>query len=178
MICATRTGSHTASIRRGEPQLEVRVVLGQRRLELPGHRARQLAEVDLLGAELERAGLELREVEQVDRQLAQPLDLRAHLLEEAAAGLGIELLVLEQLDEPAEREDRRAQLVRGGGDELLAGQVELPELALHLVEGDRELAELVGRVDRDRALELTRRHSLGRLLKALDPLASAARATR
>ena len=60
------------------------------------------------------------------------------------------LLVLEQLDEAAEREDRRAQLVRGVGDELLAGAVEPREPPLHLVEGQRELADLVGGVDRDR----------------------------
>ena len=58
-----------------------------------------------------------------------------------ASGLGV--LVLEQLDEAAEREDRRAQLVRGVGDELLAGAVEPRQPALHLVEGPRELADLV-----------------------------------
>ena len=103
----------------------MRVVLGERRLELARHRPRQLAEVDLLGPQLERAGLEPREVEQVDRQLAQPLDLLADLVQEAPAGLGVEVLVLEQLDEAAEREDRRAQLVRGGRDELLARRLEL-----------------------------------------------------
>ena len=150
-IWATRTGSQTASIVRGpKPQLEMRVVLGERRLELAGHRPGQLGEVDLLGPQLERAGLEPGQVEQVDRQLAQPLDLIGTCSRNRAARLRIEILVLEQLDEPAEREDRRAQLVRGGRDELLARRLELRELALHLVEGDRELAELVVRVDRDR----------------------------
>ena len=36
---------------------------------------------------------------------------------------------------PPEGEDRRSQLVRGVGDELLAGAVEVGEPALHLVEG-------------------------------------------
>ena len=174
MICATRTGSQCASIRaRREPQLEVGIVLGERRLELPRHRARQLAEVDLLGPQLERARLQPREVEQVDRQLAQPLDLLAHLIEEPPARLRVEVLVLEQLDEPAEREDRRAQLVRRGRDELLARRLELRELALHVVERDRQLPELVGRVDRDRVVEVAGRDLLGGQLEPLDPLATA-----
>ena len=39
---------------------------------------------------------------------------------------------VEQLEEPAEGEDRRAQLVRRGRDELLARAVEARELVLHL----------------------------------------------
>ena len=73
----------------------------------------------------------------------------------------VELLVLEQLDEAAEREDRRAQLVRGVGDELLARAVEPREPPLHLVEGARELAELVGGVDRDRRREVALGDRLG-----------------
>ena len=54
-IWATRTGSHTASSRPGPtPQLEVRIVLGQHRLELARHRPGQLAEVDLLDPQLQR----------------------------------------------------------------------------------------------------------------------------
>ena len=33
-----------------EAQLQPRIVLGQRRLELPGHRPGELAQVDLLGS--------------------------------------------------------------------------------------------------------------------------------
>jgi hypothetical protein len=51
-----------------------------------------------------------------------------------APRLLVELLVLEQLEEAAEREDRRAQLVRRLSDELLARAVEPRELALHVVE--------------------------------------------
>ena len=54
------------------------------------------------------------------------------------ARLLVELLVLEQLEEAAEREDRRAQLVRGRGDEAAPRRVELGELALHVVERPRE----------------------------------------
>ena len=65
--------------------------------------------------------------------------------EELGARVRVELLVLEQLDEAAEGEDRRAQLVRGVGDELLAARCRAREASLHLVEGARELAELVAR---------------------------------
>ena len=109
----------------------------------PGHGARELGEVHRLRVQLDRAGVEPREVEQVHRQLLQPRDLLAHRLEELAPRVLVEVLVLEQLDEAAQREDRRAQLVRGGGDELLARDVDLPQLLLHLVERVRELADLV-----------------------------------
>ena len=69
----------------------------------------------------------------------------------------VELLVLEQLHEAAEREDRRAQLVRCVRDELLARGVEPREPALHLVERLRQLAQLVVRVDRDRVGEVAGR---------------------
>ena len=84
-------------------------------------------------------------------------------------GRRVGLLVLEQLDEAAEREDRRAQLVRGVGDELLAGAVEARQALLHLVEGPRELADLVGRVDRDRRLEVAIRDLLGGGLEPAQP---------
>jgi hypothetical protein len=56
------------------------------------------------------------------------------------------------------------------GDELLPRQLELGELLLHVIEGDRELAELVGGVNADRVAEVTRRHLLGRQLEPLDAL--------
>ena len=110
-------------------------MLGEPRVELARDRARELREVHRLGVELDRAGVEARQVEQVHRQLLEPLHLLAHGLEELAARLLVEVLVLEQLHEAAEREDRRAQLVRGRGDELLARHVDPAELLLHLVEG-------------------------------------------
>ena len=100
--------------------------------------------------QLHRAGVEAGQVEQVHRQLLQARHLLAHRLEELAPGVLVELLVLEQLHEAGEREDRRAQLVRGRGDELLARHVHLAQLRLHLVEGAGELAELVLGVDRQR----------------------------
>ena len=99
--------------------------------------------------QLDPARVELGEVEQVGRQLGQALDLLAHRAHELVPLLRARVLFFEQLDEAAEAEDRRAQLVRGVGDELLAGAVELGEPALHLVEGAGQLAELAAGVDRD-----------------------------
>ena len=65
------------------------------------------------------------QVEQVDGQLLQALHLLAHRVHELAPRLLVEVLVLEQLDEAGQREDRCAQLVRGGGNELLARDVDL-----------------------------------------------------
>ena len=100
--------------------------------------------------------------------LRQPLDLRAHVVEELAARLLVELLVLEQLEEAAEREERRAQLVRGLRDELLARVVEPRELALHVVEGGAELAELVVGVGLDAVGEVAGRDLARGALEPLD----------
>ena len=80
------------------------------------------------------------------------------------------LLVRHQLEEAAEREERRPQLVRRVGDELTAGAVELAEPAAHALERDREVAELVvARVDH-RLVEAAAGDSLGRALEPQDPL--------
>ena len=61
--------------------------------------------------------------------------------------------------------------MRRGGDELLARLLELLELALHLVEGNRQLPQLIVGVDLYRVVEVAGRHLLGRELQALDALA-------
>ena len=81
MICATRSGSHVGL--HGLPadaQLEVRVVRGEGRQELRGDRLGELADVGRLGAQLQRAGLQPRQVQQPRRQLAEPVDLLAQLV--------------------------------------------------------------------------------------------------
>ena len=90
------------------------------------------------------------------------------MVEELAAGGLVELLVLQQLEEAAEREQRRAQLVRGLGDELLARVVEPLQLALHVVEGGGELAELVVRVGLDAVGEVAARDLARGALEPLD----------
>ena len=87
--------------------------------------------------------------------------------DELAPRLVVELLVLEQLEEAAEREDRRAQLVRRGRDEAPPRGLDLRELALHVVERARELAELVVAVGREDRREVARRDALGALLEQL-----------
>ena len=151
MIWATRSGSQTASTRPAsissasfEPCASSAGT--NSRATEPASSPRSTCSVD----EVERARVEPREVEQVGGELLQPLDLLGDRLEELRARVRVELLVPQQLDEAAEREDRRAQLVRGVRDELAPRAVDALELALHLVERARQLAELVLGVDRQR----------------------------
>ena len=88
--------------------------------------------------ESDGAGVEPGQVEQVAGELGQPAHLLAGRLHELGAGLGVEVLLCQQLEEPAEREERRAQLVRGVGDEVLAGAVDLGQPGLHEVERARQ----------------------------------------
>ena len=95
----------------------------ERRRELGGDALGELADVGRLGAQLERAASSR------DRSSSSVASLRRRSTcsrswsRNGRARLLVEVLVLEQLEEAAEREDRRAQLVRGGGDELLARAV-------------------------------------------------------
>ena len=80
------------------------------------------------------------------------------------------LLVRHQLEEAAEREERRPQLVRGVGDELAARAVELAEPPAHSLERVGEVTQLVvARVDH-RLVEAAARDPLGRPLEPQDPL--------
>ena len=84
----------------------------------------------------------------------------------AAPRLLVELLVGEELEESADREERRSQLVRRIRDELLAGVVELRELDAHPVERARQLADLVVPVIDDGRVEVAARDALRRGLEA------------
>ena len=77
----------------------------------------------------------------------------------AAPRLVVQVLVREELEKPAEREERRAQLVRRVRDELLARVVELRELDPHPIERPRELTDLVVAAIDDRRAEVARRRS-------------------
>ena len=92
---AHRLGRHL------EPRL--RAVLGERRTELADDGAGQHPEVGQRDGQLDRPGLKAGEIEQLGRQLAKPIDLLAHLPDELAARLLVERLVLDQLEEAAER---------------------------------------------------------------------------
>ena len=130
MICATLSGSQRGLDRRGRRARSVEVASraacsgGRNSLR---HRLGEHADVGRLGAQLERAGLELGQVEQVGRQRsAAARPARAPARGTRWRVSASRSSSCEQLEEPAEREDRRAQLVRGGGDEALARGVELP----------------------------------------------------
>ena len=101
------------------------------------------AEVDGLGHRRQPPRVEPGQVEQVGGELREPRHLLAHRGEELLARRRVEPRLLEQLEEAAEREERRSQLVRGVGDELAAGAVEGREPQAHALEGARELADLV-----------------------------------
>src|SRR5919106_2960192 len=132
------------------PDLKLRAVALRGGPELGGDLPGHFSQVNLLPLDLDHVGIQAREVEQVDGQLLESLDLSAHLGDELLSLGGARSLRLEQLDETAQGEDRRPQLVRGVCDELLAGAVETGEPPLHVVEAAGELSDLVRGVDRDR----------------------------
>ncbi len=88
---------------------------------------RELGQVDGLLRHGEPAGVDPREVEQIGRELRQPRHLLAHLRDELVAGGRVDRRVVQQLEEAAEREERRAELVRGIRDELATSAVEARE---------------------------------------------------
>src|SRR3954452_20359304 len=137
--------------------------------ELTGDVAGEGAEIDAVGADDEGARVQLREVEEVGRQLRQPPDLLAHGADELLPLLRARILFLEQLDEAAEAEDRRSKLVRCICDELLTGAVELGQATLHFIEGPGQPPELPGEVDRDPAAEVAVGDPPCRLLDPVDP---------
>src|SRR5262249_49035652 len=121
-----------------------------------------------LPLEAHRPGVETGEVEEVGRELRQALDLLGHRLEEFAARLLVEVLVAEQLEEAAEREDRRAQLVRRVRDERAAGVVDAGEAEPHAVERGRELPELVAPAVPDGLGEVAAGDAVGGALEPAD----------
>jgi hypothetical protein len=76
------------------------------RAELRDELAGERAQVERLLLHRQPARVEAREVEQLRRELRQPVDLLAHLAEELAPGGLVQVGVLEQLEEAAEREER------------------------------------------------------------------------
>ncbi len=149
--------------------LERVVVRERHRAELLGDRSRERLELEDLALEADPAGVEPREVEQVRGQPGQAGDLLAHRRQELAARVLVEVLVVHQLEEAAEREEGRPQLVGRVGDELLPGIVELGEAQPHAVEGAGKLAELVQAVIDHGRVEPSRRDAVRGALQALDP---------
>src|SRR5712691_3348685 len=139
------------------------------RAEFVDERLGEHRHVDGITLYAEAAGIEAGEVEQIRRELRQPLDLLAHGRHELRLRLRIELLVRHQLEEAAEREERRPQLVGSVGDELPARVLELSQALPHALERRRELAELVSSGIGYGLAEVAARDPVRRPLEPADP---------
>ena len=125
-----------------------------RAVELPAARSSRWApaalshtvdQVDLLHVERELARLEMREVEQVADQALQAAGLGEHDLERRLLlVLALDDAVRDRLHVALDGGQRRAQLVRDAHQEVALVLARLLELARHVLEAQRELAELVG----------------------------------
>ena len=129
--------------------------------ELVREHASEEAEVDGLGFHVQTAGVDPREVEEIGSELGQAVDLLPHRLEKLTLRLLVELLVLQQFEEAAQREDRRPQLMRRVRDELPARPLEPREPFAHPFEGARQLADLVRSLVGDGLAEVAARDALG-----------------
>ena len=125
-------------------------------------------EIDGLAFDSESAGIEARQVEQLGGELRQPFDLLAHAGEELLPGCLVHVLVVEELEVPAQREERRSQLVRRVRDELAARVLEARESLTHAVERTRELSKLVGAFVDDGLVEAAAGDAIGRPLEPAD----------
>jgi hypothetical protein len=84
-----------------------------------------VAKVDRAPLDVHPARIQARQVEEILGQALEPVDLLAHRLEELASGRLVQLLVGHELEEAAQREERRSQLVRSVADELAPRTLEL-----------------------------------------------------
>ena len=142
MICATLSGSSSASTRRPSRRSSRceswRASAGWNSLVTA--RASD-ADVGRLGAQLERPGLELRQVEQVGGELLQPPDLVAHLGEERlrASRRRGPRPASSSRKPPSEKIGVRSSCDAVAMKRLRASS-SCAELALHVVQRERELA--------------------------------------
>jgi len=90
----------------------------------------------------EPARVQSREVEQIGGELRQPRNLFVHRGEELPPGRLVQLLIRQQLQEAAEREERRAQLMRGVRDEFAPRVVQLRKANAHALERVGKPAQL------------------------------------
>ena len=119
----------------------LRVGLGAQRVD---RLLDELVERHLLERPLDVARLQPRQLEQVVDQPREHVDVRAHLPEIAAPGLRVDDVVADRLGEQPQRGDRRAQVMRHGGDQVAARGLGVAELADRRVDRPRQLGELVG----------------------------------
>ena len=169
MIWATRSGSQTASTGSpAEAQLELRLVL---RRAPARTRAATVSASSPTSVGSGRSSSEPASSRERSSRSVASLPSRSTCSrtwsQEARARLLVELLVLEQLEEAAEREDRRAQLVRRGRDEAPARGLELRRAGAAC----RRARARAGRARRrrstgKRAREVAGRDALGDVLQA------------
>ena len=145
-------------------------------LELLDEELRDVREIDGITVDTEAPCVEPGEVEQLAGELGQAVDLLPHPAQELALGRIVEILVQEQLQMAAEREERGSQLMGGVGDELAACMLEPGQAQAHAVERAGQLAELVGARILDRLVELAVRDPLGRPFEVADAAGEEARA--
>ena len=142
------------------------------RLELGLHGGRDVAQVDRLAAQRDLA-VEPAEVEQVGREPGQPAGLAAGGRRAAAGVVDVrdrrrERLVHE-LDRRLQERQRRAQLVRRGAEEGLAGALLGLQARAHGLERAREVADLVVRaVAREGLADVALPQASGALAQALE----------
>ncbi len=180
-IWATRSGSQTASIgSRREPQLERGVVLVERGLELATSPRRASSPRSVAsGRSSSEPASSLERSSRSVASLPRRATCSRTTADELAPRLVVELLVLEQLEEAAEREDRRAQLVRGGRDEAPARAVSSSASWRCMSSSARaSWPSSSSRSAGKTRGEVARGDLLGALLEALRPGAAIARDTR
>ena len=118
----------------GQPAAEARRLVDEPRADL----ARDLGQIDRVDLELELAGRQARDVEQVVDEAAQARRLRVDLLdlgdEPRPLRPGVEARQPKQVRHlQLERRERRAQLVRGDREEVVAQMHRLPQEVLGLL---------------------------------------------
>ena len=142
-----RRGRRGPSSPRAAARVELDVALARAQVELGRHRARQLAELDRLRAQLApAASSRLRSSSSPARAESRRssrralVDLELGVLDVHAP---VAQVLLEQLHRALEHRQRRAQLVRGGGDERAPRGLLAAQLLLHARERAGEVADLV-----------------------------------
>ena len=130
----------------GRDDLDRGVALAGAQAELGRDGARELAELDRLGAQRDR-GVEPREVEQLlgERREAQQLAPRGRDLALGVGHVGVDLVEVlrQQLHRALEHRQRRAQLVRRGRHERAPRRLLAAQLLLHARQRAGEVADLV-----------------------------------
>ena len=99
--------------------------------------------VDRVARRLAVRGLEPRQLEQVGNDGVHALCLRAHVADRARPGLIDGGIIGQRVEIARDHGQRRAQLVRGIGDEILAHGLEA-HLARHIAHQQQRLAGAVG----------------------------------